>query len=169
MPVLLWFGHPSNLPFLFEFTQRFSLKNYCELMISTNLEGLDWIKKNHANLNLPKTKLIPWSIAALPEIAMHADLALLPAGVADIRKSGASANRLLTSLALGLPVLAQSLISYAEFREYYTDIDKDNIHTVIRAPSSQHSKVLDAQYRILPRFLDESLGAQWVSLFRARE
>jgi hypothetical protein len=166
-PVLLWFGHSSNLQFLVDFTSRFSLVKCCELIISTNLDGLDWIKRNHRALNLPKTELIPWSIRGLPELAARADLALLPTGVFDPRKSGASANRLLTALALGLPVLAQSLRSYELFKEYYTDIDNDDIYSVIHEPSSQHCKVIAAQNRILTSFLSESIGKEWISLLNS--
>jgi hypothetical protein len=165
--MLLWFGHPSNLPFLFSFFKKFNVMDCCELTIVTSSDGLAWVKDNHSVFNLPKCRLVSWSLDVLPKVATESDLALLPVGINDPRKSGASANRLLTALALGLPVLAQSLRSYELFKEYYTDIDNDDIYSVIREPSSQHYKVIAAQNRILTSFLSESIGKEWISLLHS--
>lgn len=167
IPMLLWFGHPSNLPFLFSFFKKFNVMDCCELTIVTSSDGLAWVKDNHSVFNLPKCRLVSWSLDVLPKVATESDLALLPVGINDPRKSGASANRLLTALALGLPVLAQSLRSYELFKEYYTDIDNDDIYSVIREPSSQHCKVIAAQNRILTSFLSESIGKEWISLLHS--
>lgn len=165
VPRLLWFGHPSNLPYLFEFTQKVNIKSCCELIITTSTDGLNWIKENYLSLSLPKVHLVEWSVEALPDLARQSDLALLPTGLNDARKRGASNNRLVTSFALGLPVLAQTLESYAEFHRFYTDIDTDDIFGVICKPSSQHEKVLASQAQIVPLYAVPHIAKQWISLF----
>ena len=60
----------------------------------------------------------PWSINDLIQAANISDFCILPTGYKDSKKVGASSNRLITALALGMPVLSDHLISYQKLRSY---------------------------------------------------
>jgi len=161
-PVVLWFGHPSNLEFLVAFLRHHDLSDRCHALITvTDNAGLSWIDSHRSLLGVPRLTLVPWSVEGLSKAALLSDVALIPAGLHDPRKSGASANRLVTALALGLPVITHSLESYRSYREFYSDIDCDSIFDVLQNPRVEHPRVLRAQEVLLPEFSPAMLGCQW--------
>lgn len=163
----LWFGHPSNLEFLVRFLQRANLENNLKtLMICTDLRGIQWIRGNSQLFGNLSLILVEWSINGLPKLARQCDFALLPTGKLDPRKSGASENRLITALALGLPVVANSLPSYKPYREYYSDIDEDDYLEVVTKPWSRHELVNRAQKELIIKFSTESIGKIWSKFIR---
>jgi hypothetical protein len=160
---LIWFGHGSNLRFLLSFLNENDLRKRCEVLsIVTSIEGINWLAQQSQRVSLPRIKLIPWSKESLSRAARCSDLALLPVGVHDPSKSGASANRLITALALGLPVVTQSLLSYQDYRDFYTDIDNDRYLDVIEYPWGDHVRVLKAQDTVVPQYLPERIGGAWL-------
>ena len=162
MPVLMWFGHPSNLEFLLNFLDRYDLCDRCHALLTvTDNAGLSWIESHRSLFKVPRLTLVPWSIDGLRKAAIVCDVALIPAGLDDPRKSGASANRLITALALGLPVITHSLESYRPYREFYTDIDSDSFLDVLQNPGLEHEKVLRAQQFLVPKFSQAALGDRW--------
>jgi hypothetical protein len=161
-PTALWFGHPSNLEFLVRFLRGANLENKLKaLVICTDARGIQWVREHTGYFQNLSLALVPWSITVLPKIARQCDFALLPAGKTDSRKSGASENRLVTALALGLPVLAHSLPSYQPFRAYYSDLDEDDYMAIIMNPWGEHQLIRQAQYNIISQFSLEAVGAVW--------
>ena len=116
---LFWFGHSSNIENLINYLNKESIleKEKIHLIVMSNELGLDFFRKkinsNHNNL-----KLFNWSVELMTSVAKEADICLIPSAINDPKKSGASNNRLLTSLALGLPTLATVLPSYKDFKKY---------------------------------------------------
>lgn len=162
-PTILWFGHHSNLSFLISFCNNYDLRDRCDsLVIVTSMEGINWVKSNYGSLKLPAIKLVAWSVVALAQAALQCDLALLPTGLGCLAKSGASSNRLLTAFALGLPVITNSIDSYLEFREFYTDIDECDLDAVFNSPEEEHSKVVKVQELLLPRYSPRTIGGDWL-------
>ena len=162
MPVVMWFGHPSNLEFLLNFLNRYDFCDRCHaLVIVTDNAGLSWIEDHRSLFKVLRLNLVPWSIDGLRKAALVSDIALIPAGLHDPRKSGASANRLITALALGLPVITHSLNSYRPYREFYTDIESDSFFDVLRDPGLEHAKILRAQQYLVPEFSQAVLGDRW--------
>jgi hypothetical protein len=160
--VPLWFGHPSNLKFLIGFLQSSSLSDLItDLVVCTDVNSVQWLQKNIFIFGSLRVTLVPWSVAIVPQLARKCDIALLPAGNSDPRKSGASANRLITGLALGLPVLTNSLLSYLPYRRFYADIDRDDYEHVIRDPTVHHRLVLQAQRSVVLEFTPVKIGRLW--------
>lgn len=173
---LLWFGHASNLPYLMEFLlTRYHSNAHRRLIVMTNLQPLPehFVQAlNTPHLKSLEINVIPWSIKDMLTAARLSDLCIIPAGIADPRKSGASSNRLLTALALGLPTAADMLESYAPFANFFTDLRHASLEHMLEKPEIFYSKVKDAQQVIsrahtIPaardhwkKLLDKSLRAQ---------
>ncbi len=166
----LWFGHATNLPYLFEYlVNRYCSKAKRKLIIMTNLHPLP--SQYTELLDLPhlsnlEINVVPWSKADLPLAAQISDFCLLPAGVDDVRKKGASSNRLLTSLALGLPTVAHSLDSYLPFSRYFSDLHNANLDDFFDEPEKSFPAVEHAQHVILAEHTLEMAQSQWKNLLQ---
>ena len=164
----LWFGHGTNLPYLIEFLLDWD-KRYPDIFVDlySNREALQALARQ--NIQLPpgvRVDASVWSLAAVQKAAKSADVCLLPAGLNDPRKSGASANRLLTALALGLPVAADLLPAYCEFQDYFVDIRSPNLAEFLSDPLVQGNRVKLAQDRVLSAFARESIEEHWYSFLQ---
>lgn len=164
---VLWFGHASNLSYLLKFVDQ--LKDF-ELLTNlhalTNEQGIEIA--NQSRIYIPKNLNIHlgiWSIESMINTAKFCDLCILPTNLNDIRKSGASSNRLITALALGLPTAADKLNSYNEFDSYFTDIRSEKFKDLIKEPFSFHNQVLEAQEKIVPNFTQKAISQKWIRFF----
>ncbi len=170
VPTALWFGHSTNLPYLFDFLcNRYSSDHPLRLIVMTNLHPLpddysDMLERK--NLKNVEINVIPWSIEDMKAAATLADFCIIPAGVNDPRKSGASSNRLLTALALGLPTAADWLDSYQPFQPYFCALDSGSLEQLILSPEAFFPQVQSAQREVISEFTLDSIGLRWVSLFR---
>jgi hypothetical protein len=163
-PAVLWFGHGSNFSFLVNFLHENNLTDHCfSLEIVSSNDVVNWVNEHRHLIKVKNLKATEWSVEALREAAERSDISLLPLGLTDPRKAGASSNRLITSFALGLPVITQSIASYSEYRRFYTDINQDDFLSCLRNPSQEHEKVYEAQQTILAYYDPKLIGAQWIS------
>jgi hypothetical protein len=159
----LWFGHGSNLPYLIEFLLNWDSRNpgiFVDLY--SNREALQALARQ--NIRLPhgvRVDASAWSLAAVQEAAKLADICILPAGLDDPRKAGASANRLLTALALGLPVAADLLPAYSDFKDYFVDIRSPEFSNFLRDFQAQGDRVRAAQKQVLPAFERTLIEERW--------
>ena len=135
------------------------------LKVLSNMAGLEYLKVHRKNIRPTiKIELTEWSLQTMIDAAKISHGCLIPSDLNDPRKSGASSNRLITAFALGLPVSADLLESYAPFSEYF--------HNIREAPLSIFNKKLAlylkyvniAQETIVPIFSEESLAQKWKSL-----
>ena len=173
LKTLLWFGHASNLPYLFEFLlDRYRSTVERRLIVMTNLHPLP---DPYANaLNAPQLhgleiNVVPWSIKDMRTAASLSDLCIIPAGIADPRKSGASSNRLLTALALGLPTAADMLDSYAPLNAYFTNLRDADLDHLLDAPERFFPAVLDAQQLIAREHTIAAAQQRWSQLLSQQE
>ena len=161
----LWFGHGSNLPYLIEFLLNWDSRNpgiFIDLY--SNREALQALARQ--NIRLPhgvRVDASAWSLAAVQEAAKLADICILPAGLDDPRKAGASANRLLTALALGLPVAADLLPAYSDFKDYFVDIRSPEFSNFLSDFQAQGDRVRAAQTQVLPAFERTLIEERWYS------
>jgi len=167
---ILWFGHASNIQYLINFIEKYTKPNdVCKLIILSNDNGLN-ILSNHQFQNSVgfEIELKKWSVEGLIAASKISDICIIPSDPADPRKSGASSNRLITSIALGLPTAAEMLPSYEEFSKYFFNIRSNSIFNIMSDSSSSEFKKLisEAQQKIVPKFLPEAIGQQWIELFR---
>jgi len=163
---VLWFGHSSNLEYLVKSLSKFPKDKMTKLLFLTNMEGINWLRS--INFKAPSHIQMTggeWSVAAMLQASKLADVCIIPSDPGDLRKSGASANRLITALAMGLPTAASLLDSYAEHREYFVDIESDQFLEMLKAPLNFSAQVRAAQERVVPGFAPDVLAASWISLF----
>jgi hypothetical protein len=171
IPTALWFGHATNLPYLFDFLlNNYRLQRLVRLIVMTNLYPFPPQINEHLNTeNLRNLELhvIPWSIDDLVKASALADVCWIPAGVKDPRKSGASSNRLLTAISLGLPTAADNLDSYSSFKKYYLDIQQKEIYHQLANPESYFQSLNTGQELIANTYTKQAIGKKWVETLKA--
>jgi hypothetical protein len=166
----LWFGHATNLPYLFDFlVNRYESHAERRLILMTNLHPLP--EQYLSLLDVPQLKkleisIVPWSTKDLLTAASLSDFCLLPAGVSDPRKSGASSNRLLTALAMGLPTAADLLDSYLPFSDYFSDLARVDINVLFDDPERFFPRVQAAQRHISKDHTIKGAQLRWAELLR---
>ncbi len=159
---ILWFGHATNVKYLVDFLPRLQGAAPLRLMLLTNIEGIRWLQQSGASVppNL-RMELALWSVERTLEAGKVADLCIIPSDPADAQKSGASSNRLITALALGLPVAASMLGSYQEFASYFVDIQSGRFNDLLRNPLSFSDRVKAAQREVVPAFQMGHIARDW--------
>ena len=164
----LWFGHNSNLGFLMKYIAT-TLHNYPpkRLIILTNNMPTQVVREG-AKL-APKgleIKLGQWSLDNMRRAAKVSHYALIPSEKNNPRKSGVSPGRLLTSMALGLPVIAEPLDSYLPFEEFFAFTNSDRARELAKDPKIYHGKVKEAQGIIGKRYTVSAIENEWVKVVR---
>lgn len=166
----LWFGHATNLPYLFDYlVNRYQSHGERRLILMTNLHPLP--DQYLSLLDVPQLRrleisVVPWSTKDLLTAASLSDFCLLPAGISDPRKSGASSNRLLTALAIGLPTAADRLDSYLPFSDYFSDLSSVDINTLFDDPERFFPSVEAAQRHISKEHTSQRAQSRWAELLR---
>jgi hypothetical protein len=165
-PRALWFGHETNLSYLLQFIQSWDLSTPLVLKVLSGPRAQPLLEQAGALPEGVSVELAEWSVPAMLAAAQEADYCLIPGDPADVRKRGASSNRLITSLALGLPTAADLLDSYREFAAYFTDIRSPEFRTLAAQPTAFATAVEQAQRLVVPRFGQAVIAAQWRKLLR---
>lgn len=166
---LLWFGHSSNMQFLIDFLgDGFRAGDQIRLIVLSNEAGLEYFMKSQIiSAAKIEVQLAIWSSAAMVEAAMHADACIIPSSLTSARKIGVSSNRLLTALALGLPVAADNILSYLPFSKYYCDIRSDKFRNLLKNPLIFKADVEEAQVRVLPSYSLSAIEKDWEKFLKA--
>lgn len=156
---LLWFGHPSNLPSFFAWFDS-KLENFRGTIHAvTNEAGLNTLL-TYAKDKRFDVRGYDWSLENLKLAAAKSSCCIIPA-----HKRGASENRLITALSLGLPTVADQIPSYEKFNEYFIDAaDNKKFLKVLSDPENFRSQTLVAQEKILNRYSRASLTDEWRKL-----
>lgn len=163
---VLWFGHASNI----EYLTRFMIENqdWCtavRFLVVTDLQGLNLFNRLTEKIkDKPDFRHIPWSVENLINAAKLSDACVIPSDNQDPRKAGASTNRLITALALGLPTAAENLPSYRDFSFYYLDIHSKSVNELVENPGRFFDLVLSAQEKVVPNFQTATISAEWKKL-----
>jgi hypothetical protein len=168
---LLWFGHATNIPYLLNFIENQLIdQDDFELMVLSNTDGLN-IFKNHIFKKKYKIQIIlnQWSVENMIAASRITDICIIPSDPKDPRKAGASSNRLITSLSLGLPTAVDLLPSYTDFSEYCVDIKSEEFRKMLKHPTQFYHLVERAQMEIVPLFNQEPIGRQWVKLLQLND
>ena len=165
-PTLLWFGHATNLKYFLSFLQaKKHLIEGLNVLVLSNPEGLEFIRQSEffKRFNLD---LFIWSVDEMIKAARIADISVLPGDPSDLRKSGVSANRLITSLALGLPTAANLMHSYCPYSEYFVDIQSSTFSEMLGHPGFFAGKTLKAQNELIPFFSPEAIRRKWIDFLK---
>tara|TARA_A100001015_G_C15040778_1_gene739537 strand:- start:3335 stop:4372 length:1038 start_codon:yes stop_codon:yes gene_type:complete len=162
----LWFGHVSNLTYLLDYmATQMHLACPKNLIILTNNMPRQAVEEGakRAPKGL-KINLAKWSLSNMRVAAKISHYALIPSDKNDPRKSGVSPGRLLTSLALGLPVISEDLHSYMPFSKFFAKVGTDDAKNLAQNPSSYHGKVREAQSLIRERYTTSAIENEWVEV-----
>ena len=173
--VALWFGHNSNLKYLIDFMQKGMASEPPEqLLVLTNNVSQPLL--NSLAPHCPKgvkVTMAPWSKATMLKAAAQSHFCIVASNRDDPQKNGASPGRLLTSLALGLPTLAEPLESYLPFSDFFVSTRSNQVGDFLKNPGSFAQGLEQAQALIESTFSVRAIGKQWAdfaqqSLGRAR-
>ncbi len=164
----LWVGHSTNLPYLLEFLcNDFALPTPMRLIAMTNAYPLteEYARMlERPNLSQLEICVLPWSLPDMITAASVSDACWIPAGLNSKRKAGASSNRLLTALALGLPVAADELESYLPLRKYFASLHTPEFAALMSEPEARFAQVREAQALIARDYTMAAIGRQWLDL-----
>ncbi len=165
----LWFGHNSNLSYLFDFmANRMHLAPPKNLIILTNNFPKEHVQE--AAKRAPKgikISLAPWSKKNMVEAAKISHYAVIPSSKNDPRKSGVSPGRLLTSLALGLPVASEPLHSYMPFKRFFADINSSDAVNLMKDPKSYEKLIFSAQEIIKQKYTVNAIQGDWINVVKS--
>ena len=163
----LFFGHPTNLQYLFEKIPFWDQSKNYDLVIQTSDVGLNLIQEQSKYIQKPPNlniHLQHWSIANMIYESDLSSGVIIPGDINDKRKNGVSHNRLITAFSLGLPVAATKYESYLEFDNQFADIDnKKEFISFVKNPSLFQSRVKMAQKKVV-NFTKENLASKWLEL-----
>jgi len=168
-PTGLWFGHASNLNYLLRFLQvEFEPSTKIKILVMSNLYPFpEELIKSLRNTISPEIELsiLPWSINEMVLAASISDFCIIPCAIGDDRKEGVSSNRLITSLALGLPCFADTPLSYQEFSDYFSPLNNDSIESFLVNPNIFKEITISSQKKIAERFSKEKIRNDWKHFF----
>ncbi len=162
----LWFGHRTNIPYLVNFIEsKITTNDTLEVIILSDESALNALRghqfRTSAKISL---RLAPWSVKNLTSASHFSDICIIPSDPNDPRKAGASSNRLITALALGLPTAVDLLPSYTDFSDFVVEIQSIKFNAFLRNPEIMNNKTETAQREIVPRFFPTAIGQRWVDL-----
>ncbi len=167
----LFFGHHTNLKYLFNVIPNWDSSKEYNLIIQTSEIGLEIIQeqsrfiKKPDNLNI---QLQLWSITNMLKAAELVSGIIIPGDITDNKKNGVSHNRLITAFALGLPVAATRYKSYLEFDNQFADIDNhDEFKNFLLNPNLYSSRLKIAQNKT-KNFTKEILARKWLKLLTVK-
>lgn len=165
----LWFGHLSNIEYLYRELikfQNFFNENKVELIILTNNNTLpEKLAQDLRQIRGLKLKIRKWSVPEMIKSSEEANFIFLPTGYKDIRKKGASSNRLLTSIMLGLPILSNEHDSYLDYKNYYEEININNMHKIIINNEFDINKIKEGQNKVENENSKKIISEKWVEVF----
>ena len=164
---LLWFGHATNTSYLVNYLQNNLL---CDagfrLITLSNGPGLEMLASHQQRFRSTiSLDLAEWSLQNMINASRVSHGCLIPSDLNDSRKAGASSNRLITAFALGLPVSADILESYAPFSDYFHNIRDTPLSEFNKQLASYAKKIELAQEEVVPMFSQGALAQKWKSFF----
>ena len=165
----LFYGHPTNLNFLFKLIPNWDKSKEYTLIIQTSEIGLKIIQEQSKFIQKPNNlniQLQYWSISNMLKASKDASGVIIPGEINNDRKNGVSHNRLITAFALGLPVAATRYESYLEFDHQFVDIDNQSeFENFLKNPTLYSSRVTMAQKRV-KNYTQENIAKKWLNLIR---
>jgi hypothetical protein len=162
----LWFGHRTNISYLVDFIERqLTSEHTLEIIVLSDEFALSALRSHQFRTAARVTlSLVPWSIKNLISSSQISDICIIPSDPNDPKKAGASSNRLVTALALGLPTAVDLLPSYVDFSDFVVEIQSRAFGELLRAPEIMNDKTTVAQHEVIPNFTPSTIGQQWVDL-----
>jgi hypothetical protein len=158
----LWFGHPINLKYLFNYL--IDNKNIDKLKIVTSqLKDKEKFIIQNINKNI-KIDFYIWEPNFYSNLKLDCNICLIPSDTNDMKKNGVSNNRLITTYALGLIPIATVVKSYEPYRSMLIDID--HINAFDKKNLIQLNGILkEKQESIIEKYTADKIKKKWLDLF----
>ncbi len=154
------------MSYLIDFLAAASLDEGIELWALSNQPGLQAIQQFMAAQGM-QGRLGLWTLDQMQAWAHECHACIIPSDPSDPRKAGASSNRLITALALGLPTAADLLASYLEFKPFFADIKSRELTALLARPADYQAALERARHEVVPAFDRRRVGARWLDLFES--
>lgn len=169
---VVWYGNAGmanppfgliDLPTVFPILEELNTKIPVKLTVISNSKSL--FEKYVKNVLFP-VKYYKWKNEVFPYIFKHHDLCIIPISVNPFTICKTS-NRLVLSLLLGVPVIADQIPSYEEFDNFVLFGDwKNSLSVYAQNKELRHKHVARAREYILTNYNKDRVISQWSSLFQ---
>jgi len=161
-PIALWFGHPSNAPFLARYLDDHAHEMAKHRLLIVSAPGTWETLKRFSFRNRPNLEFMfkAWSKKMMVEASQVADYCIIPSDT-TMAKRFASNNRLITALALGLPTVATAIPSYIPFRDFFAEEGSEAASKLMANPALFHHMVENFQATQLSEFTLSTLIKKW--------
>ena len=165
---LLWFGHATNIGALINFIPQIQSVSPLRIIVVSNQQGLQLLGTAQLHTRCPiEIQGRVWSQEATIRASIDSDICIIPAELDNMRKSGVSSNRLLTALALGMPVCADQIDSYLPYKSFFGNLRTLEFNKICNNPLLWREKIENAQKSILPDYSLLNLGVQWLEILES--
>ena len=165
----LFFGHHTNLKYLFNLINNWNSKIQSNLIIQTSEEGMNEIRNQSQHISKPPNLNIQfqlWSVENMLKASVNVSGVIIPGDIDDGNKNGVSHNRLITAFALGLPVAATRYESYLEFDHQFVDIDNQTeFENFLQNPSLYSSRV-EMAHKKVKNYTQKNIAKKWLNLIK---
>jgi len=165
----LFFGHHTNLKYLFNLINNWNSKIQSNLIIQTSEEGMNEIRNQSQHISKPPNLNILfqlWSVENMLKASVNVSGVIIPGDIGDGNKNGVSHNRLITAFALGLPVAATRYESYLEFDHQFVDIDNQTeFENFLQNPSLYSSRV-EMAHKKVKNYTQKNIAKKWLNLIK---
>ena len=168
---LVWYGGAGSesppfglvdLPRVFPHLEALNAEIPLELTVISNSEEL--FRKYVANVSFP-VRYCEWQLDTFARVFQPHDVCIIPVALNPFTACKTN-NRLVLSLLMGVPVIADSIPSYAEFRDFVLFSNwPESLQTYASAPELRRQHVQAGQRYIQSKYNKERVVAQWSALF----
>ena len=165
----LFFGHHTNLKYLFNLINNWNSKIQSNLIIQTSEVGMNEIRNQSQHISKPPNLNIQfqlWSVENMLKASLNVSGVIIPGDIDDGNKNGVSHNRLITAFALGLPVAATRYESYLEFDHQFVDIDNQTEFENFLQNPSLHSSRVEMAHKKVKNYTQKNIAKKWLNLIK---
>jgi hypothetical protein len=168
---VVWYGGagsenpPSgivDLPRAFPYLDAMSAETLVELTVISNSE--EWFQKYVGWVSFP-ARYYEWRLDTFAEIFRQQDVCIIPLALNPFTACKTN-NRLVLSLLMGVPVIADPIPSYEEFRDFVLFSNwTDSLRTYAADRDLCRQHVRAGQRYIRSKYNKERVVSQWSTLF----
>lgn len=168
---VIWYGNAGTenppygiidlvkvLPFLEQLNQEISVN------LSVISNSLDSFKHYTSATKIP-IKYYQWQLSTFPYIFSQHDLCIIPISLNHLTRCKTN-NRLVLSLLLDVPVIADKIPSYEEFSEFVLFSDwENNLRKYAHSSLLRQQHIKQGKEYILAKYNQDRVVSQWSTLF----
>lgn len=169
---VIWYGNAGTenppygiidlvkvLPFLEQLNQQISVN------LSVISNSLDSFKHYTSATKIP-IKYYQWQLSTFPYIFSQHDLCIIPISLNHLTRCKTN-NRLVLSLLLDVPVIADKIPSYEEFSEFVLFSDwENNLRKYAHNSLLRQQHIKQGKEYILAKYNQDRVTSQWSTLFK---